>query len=442
MLTPKSWFVGVNNNVKIFSQSRAASFTRDSLSNRDDLATSKLILQPFLKSGNNGEVIFNNSNANDVDITTKRLVVEMGQDTYRFKTYVAIDITGSHRIVQIDNPHGEIVFNLSLHKSNDGFQIDGLSDQIPNAITINLSDEQLAFLVATMWIGSMINRDYRGIQTSGMPTETQASGYCHRYPDDGVFQISHDLECTWPKFLGGDNFITKDGRLYLYVWCGWEVREIEIRALDCCKRHDIALWCAENNWEILAADEAVIACFVGKAIEQGYGQIGGWCGIFAGGYLQLTAEIASMWALFSILGLLANFTYPGELIGYRGKNRDSCLCRGDVPTIMCGRDPERCNSFVCGSERYFTACCKTQSGSIEKRDNSKRCCEENIENIPECPCAQCCWKFLPNNRGIEEWQPWSPIGDLSKCCAGTPGPRGTRPPARPSGKFTKVCLDV
>ncbi len=191
---------------------------------------------------------------------------------------------------------------------------------------------------------------------------------------NGTKCIEHDLFCSdlpiGLKF--NNNHTTKTW----YVPC---VGEIEIDVSDCCRDHDIDLWCAPTQDWASWANVVVIACITNKISfdsQYRYSEANWWCkfkrailNLFSDIVGVLLSVIAVVWELvgevvraalkvvdYVIQGLsIGNLSIPEswydgltnafafmnpKRVGYdkdnAGINLDSCLCGGSRPTSECG----------------------------------------------------------------------------------------------------------
>jgi hypothetical protein len=156
--------------------------------------------------------------------------------------------------------------------------------------------------------------------------------------------FTHDLKCTFSPL------ITRDGRLYIYLPCstvfGWlrklfgseETVGIEINVLDCCKKHDIDLWCSHNRTgDALFADQDVVDCVAISILEQSIHKMPPGCLILDYILFGLLDAIG-LSILYIVAKLIAEFTgyFHAEcILNLDRRNDNSCLCGGNQPTVMC-----------------------------------------------------------------------------------------------------------
>jgi len=390
------------------------------------------------------------SNADDikVDESSATRLIKLGEDEgvtidkvqTRDKAGVVYRLRAPDQLYSID-----LFFNLSdgtLQLYSKEVVVATFPEEASHAIGVMLASLLLSLV-------SIMSKRKQSAGSKSKGEEVQKDGDCLRDPRDGTYLSGHDIQCNLP--LKG--VVTSDGRFYMYVYCLWHVERIEINALDCCKEHDIAMFCAENDWGAVAADLAVVACFTGKIIDQSLGKLNPWCGVFMGGYAQLLVQIAAGFILGALLSFVAFLGHDNDLIGYGGRNRDSCLCGGSVPTKACN-DPclDLCKragkKANCGDCKW--ACDYDKETGIARDykllppKNGKPCCPGTEDrclprpSLPlkqNCPdrakeCYDCKWvcegcsKYDPKfclNPGV--YTPVLEKADDVDCCKGTPRPQ-------------------
>lgn len=305
---------------------------------------------------------------------------------------------------------------------------------IENGLTIALpfhfSNSQLCFAMSTMWVtrakfvemyaryevsrGSDPNLDGRTKGKGG--DRTQGTSKCD--PKENVHYMSHDLECTIPDavvfFLAaGGIAIPPSGKFNVFVpTLGMEPVDVS----DCCKEHDIALWCSNYRHHVdlstktaFEADISVIACF--------FSQI--YVAFTRGGFFEDIVNIA--WFLIfdgwlvnvALFGsILTPLSHDDEFLNLDHRNDDSCLCSGSNPTVFCDnpcRDlckeydkKQNCTSrctYDCRYDSHGRALPESQRRLINETDQP--CCPTDIQPCkkPE-PCAtqncnDCRWYCQP-----------------------------------------------
>ncbi len=197
-------------------------------------------------------------------------------------------------------------------------------------------------------------------------------------PNENGFQITHGLYCNLPQ-LFNETTVTSDGRMYLTSICGSNFK-LEFNIKDCCKQHDIDLWCAtsRSNADIFSmskiddyliriiqliaspmsligiedltiiaaeilnktakgADYKVVFCALEKALDA-IRRINWWDCWIIGGLIDtvsllIQTTVAMVGAL--ILTKETHLFHDKCLLGLGGRNKDSCLCGGDKKTECC-----------------------------------------------------------------------------------------------------------
>ncbi len=193
--------------------------------------------------------------------------------------------------------------------------------------------------------------------------------------------ITHDLVCSNISFLGLNliSFTQNQTSVQQQVPC---LGEINVNVEDCCKQHDVSIWCSQTENDLAAANLAVIACITAKVIaarQEAFWSIKWTWGTFlckltnsvvelfsdivdvAGGVLlEILTALADLVgeALATVLGLLSLGQVPQSLLqsilgtseailspdlwDYDGSHAQSCLCRGTVPTTQCSEQSLEC----------------------------------------------------------------------------------------------------
>jgi len=321
------------------------------------------------------------SNARDIPVieTSARKLIEVGED--RIVHVDQVDTAdGSGVIVRLnDTKQGN---SVQLYFRRRGALLELMSN---NSVVAEIPSDGLpiaALLLVSAYISANISITKRKQTSSRSKSgeETQEDNNCPRDPNGGSFSFGHDLVCTFPV----EGIVTADGRIYMYVFCLFSVERIEINALDCCKKHDIGLWCSESNLQAAGADELVLACFTGAIIQQTLSKLSPACGFFIGGYVQVLALAVGLYVVLAVLvAWWVNLLHGETLIGYGGRNRDSCLCGGKVPTHFCNN---RCRDAcaVAGKESECGNCSwacdydietgKARGYKLLPPKNGKPCC--------------------------------------------------------------------
>ena len=280
---------------------------------------------------------------------------------------------------------------------------------------------------------------------------------CSENPDRGDFYyFPHDYECTFPPIVKQLLQIYADeGRyrncfarhIYFSLPCTGIMR---INVSDCCKRHDIALWCAKDIPQAIAADTEVITCIIGGIFNYAMSTgISGLCGFIDPPFL--IANLAARLVAGLSGALLAWTAHDPKMFG-EGKFKDSCLCSPNgKPTFSCDQPcVNMCD--VTGSKQTCTRCkyeCKyDEYGRLIRRnfvkdDERLPCCENTnyYDNVkkedcikePPCPftrCYTCSYKCLSctnwagkhicNDKRAKYKIVLDRVEHLP-CCFGTPG---------------------
>jgi hypothetical protein len=186
--------------------------------------------------------------------------------------------------------------------------------------------------------------------------------------------ITHDLVCTDINLgIGKIVFHNGGSTLPRYVPC---VGEINVDVLDCCKQHDVNMWCATDPFSLAIANANVVACITSKinsAESSAYSGANFWCQLvqfFKGilddllgaiselitvivhligdvlvvalGVINALIEAGTLGALkiipdswYSTILQVFGFVLSPDLTNFDGRNSDSCLCGGNVPTTIC-----------------------------------------------------------------------------------------------------------
>ncbi len=252
-------------------------------------------------------------------------------------------------------------------------------------------------------------------------------------PPTNTLCITHDLICSQDlepllTFTQNGTSVTR------YVPC---VGEVNINILDCCKQHDVSLWCASSTLEAGAANAAVIQCIASKIIsatQDAYGQSNDWwCKlkkVFVGiwdGIVAIAAELIN--AIVAIIGealALAleivtdglapqdwidwlqgtgGFVVSPVLLNLDGQNSQSCLCGGTVPTTQCSQQSLDANGNLPDGSPGINPC----------RD----VCKE-MGKAEDCyPCGWVCDYDDAGNLTGNHFDTGMDNADQGNCCPGT-----------------------
>ncbi|MFI5200891.1 MAG: hypothetical protein ACHQNE_00705 [Candidatus Kapaibacterium sp.] len=242
--------------------------------------------------------------------------------------------------------------------------------------------------------------------------------------------ITHDLLCSdnlAMSFTHGGTSVSR------FVPC---VGSIDVNVLNCCKQHDVSLWCSQSEADLTAANAAVIGCILQDvlgATQDAYANSDNWwCKVFSsildiittifdiaeGALYELinvlvavvgdigaalmelvTLGLLSQTDLNNILGFGGNL-YDQDLWDPYGQHQQSCLCGGTVPT---------------------TQCIKYSDGTFGY-DNCRDVCKEmgKAENCYQCNyyCVYQDGKPLPN-KSLDLGPLDSSGNPKQPCCPGT-----------------------
>lgn len=244
--------------------------------------------------------------------------------------------------------------------------------------------------------------------------------------------ITHDLVCSNISFLGLNliSFTQNQTSVQQQVPC---LGEINVNVEDCCKQHDVSIWCSQTENDLAAANLAVIACITAKVIaarQEAFWSIKWTWGTFlckltnsvvelfsdivdvAGGVLlEILTALADLVgeALATVLGLLSLGQVPQSLLqsilgtseailspdlwDYDGSHAQSCLCRGTVPTTQCSEQSLDANGNLPDGSPGINPCrdvCK-EMGKAENCFNCGWICNDLGQPIwTEAPTGQSC----------------------------------------------------
>ncbi|MEI8133510.1 MAG: hypothetical protein WCH46_00365 [bacterium] len=324
--------------------------------------------------------------------------------------------------------------------------------------------------------------------------------------------INHDMVCTNEPFLKTMGIVFDNGStIERNVVC---YGALNIDVLDCCKQHDIGFWCAKSILEASLANFSVIGCITNKvnaAETMAYSGGNLLCKIanffksvwdtIKGVVSELVETLATLigellyvvsvgideliyaLSLFSIkipgswFDLL-NQTFSGvadSLANFDGRNSDSCLCGGRVPTTICssqgtgtkdecrdiciemGYREEGCYpcSWKCTYDakgnptgRVFDRspnvgmpCCPGTESSYLIPDylGNRGCSHANDLRFEPCPsCQTCDWNCVqasPSSFGT--WKRDAPKADgAPNCCYSAPSGNIDEPCCQPDCKWS------
>ena len=261
---------------------------------------------------------------------------------------------GMHLLVT--NNLGKVDVKLVLLKNNSEnvFETE-TTIGVPILIPIDYSISQLCFIASSLWLirskfaefeavsyNRSVERSINSIKVASTKRgNTTQNESCES--ENGLHYVSHDLECTVPDiaadmllFVGV--VIPRDGKFEVWVPTLGR-RPVDVQ--DCCKKHDVALWCARSRFydenrpslpHAQLADVQVVACILGKLYD-----------VFAsGGYLEDVANIAWFLLTYSYTAVLIHLGscysaayHDASLLDLNGLHSQSCLCGGTEPTVQC-----------------------------------------------------------------------------------------------------------
>jgi hypothetical protein len=267
---------------------------------------------------------------------------------------------------------------------------------------------------------------------SGLPSieATMAAASKQTSASTQTLCINHDLKCSDNAIM---SFTSHGTSVRRHVPC---VGDVDINVLDCCKQHDVSLWCAGSALEAANANAAVVDCIASMIIaatQRSYDQsndwwcklkkffVGVWDGIVAlateliaeivaviGEALTIALEIVTLgfapqdW--IDWLQSRGSFVLSPELMNLHGEHSKSCLCGGTIPTTICS------GQLIDG--RYELNPCRDVCKEMGKAES----------------CYPCGWncKYGDDGKLIGTFYDPGPKLDESECCPGTT--RSCNPP--------------
>jgi hypothetical protein len=272
-----------------------------------------------------------------------------------FAVYSEFDERKEHIVVAVKNHSGATEFITEVSVRNDFDYRGHVTDDSREAMRLGA-----ALSIASVFVGarflfetrkSMLLKESASSGKQGDSSQSAKRQPCIGHDKvprdcgrlaDGTYRMPHDLVCT--------AFIPVDGKFKVRLNGLLCRQDITVELFDCCVKHDIALWCAENDLQAMAADQAVVACVNSEIMSQMISKAQGpFCVLAALVSSVVTALISQIVA--AIGALFVWYCHDRNLIGYNGRNKDSCLCGGNAPTRLCSGD--RCVD-VC-QRRYSTS---------------------------------------------------------------------------------------
>ncbi|MBX7154575.1 MAG: hypothetical protein U0Y96_13905 [Candidatus Kapaibacterium sp.] len=286
---------------------------------------------------------------------------------------------------------------------------------------------ELNTLIFTAWLGvAFLEEKYKAKQTH---STTKSKGNTLQ---SGKNCVTHDLKCSNMGIVG----IFPDGGWKLWFPC---VGTFMANVSDCCKKHDIAMWCSKNEWDRIAADASVVQCVTEKVIDAATSAMPNWCKVF--GSTAAVILFFSFSIRFQIIFFLFGIGYPPYLLNYDGRNSNSCLCGGTEPTVQCDdqcRDlciemNKRQDCFPCGWKCIYDDNFRPIRVEYISAPDGQNCCPRGTrdcagtaeEALRSCPqkCSHCYTECGVDPQGIRGYHrylvnPGKRYG--LPCCVGTP----------------------
>ncbi|MBX7156612.1 MAG: hypothetical protein K1X91_16770 [Bacteriodetes bacterium] len=265
---------------------------------------------------------------------------------------------------------------------------------LPDLFTLN-------FTFALYWLSMLVIAGKHEVGKKGNKLQT-----------DTPPCFSHDFKCTTPggNFLNslgltGSAFANDGKEIKLWFPCSGT---INIDVSECCKNHDIALWCSTNAVQVMWHDLNVIACFVSKVAIEGAKKIKVLCGIIID---------YSVLAFYVSIGLRARYAalfswiFEDKLWDHEGSHQKSCLCGGTMPTTFCPGSGSSCVD-LCAERGKKADCYKCKWKCIYDDVTGKVVrVEPDVDKyLPCCPGTD-----IQNNDVIKECNLDSPEVALTKC---------------------------
>jgi len=372
-----------------------------------------------------------------------------------YDVYSELDANMENLVVAVQNRRGSIEFITEVSIRDDIDYRGLLSEEVLEAMRLGSALSVMSVFVGAKFLfetrkSMLLKEPVAGKKSSDTlqnakripcPDYNKAPSNCGRLAD-GTYRMSHDLVCSM--------FIPKDGKYPVEIRGPFCNRNVTIELFDCCVKHDIALWCAENDPQAMLADQAVVACVSSGIYTQTISKAPGFfCVLYAltaGAIAALTQQVLGM-----IGALFAWYCHGRILIGYKGRNRDSCLCGGTAPTRLCSGD--RCEDVCkrkipndrrgttygreqdcsqCSVECHYDADTGVASGwkHINKTP-TKPCCISTEEDRltrdrnlrKDCPdrCSFCEWQCIEDrNKDGTRWRRWYHFHEFKAypCCGG------------------------
>jgi hypothetical protein len=361
-------------------------------------------------------------------------------------TSEGITLVASHRITDSGTIEAEL-FDTTKNRQLLFLAIDGNVQQqgktihaaFPSADEIRTGGKDAATQVNMgLWVLYALFVKYlttnKKIQqpTSGKGTASKNKG--GRVLGLGGCCINHDMICSDP--FANEVYVN-------FFGC-----DFTASVLDCCKQHDVDLWCGASDTNIvtmtaylLSINAKFAACIIAKLVYAAAEQLPWYCGGVVGG-LIIGFVIGLFVSAVAFLGTLGGgiYHYKDEFFPGDGRHNHCCLCGGDTPTAFCGKNPSDCRDMCkeMGMKQKCFNChwkCNYNKGKFVgvswMSDNKLPCCT-GTQQVPcsrdektassMCPtCYVCGWGCLYN----ENNKKWELVAQTQNedgllCCNGTP----------------------
>lgn len=375
--------------------------------------------------------------------------------------------TESVHVVAMNNLGGRDI-DLHFRKNRDDtVWVSTLENKIDVTLPIGFTESDLIFSMVTLWLMKMqFAKTAMSVRVNSKisPKENDLrkkageleQGISSCSPKDGVHRVSHDLLCTIPyelaALLGGVSIaIPLDGKFGVWVpTLGVEMVDV----LECCRSHDIALWCSHtrsstSERSARSADFDVVGCILSKLYDaftrgdffEDFINVPYFVGVY--GWVLAIAAIGSQ---------VSNIWHSEGLLNLDHRNDGSCLCDGKNPTVACnepcrdlcrefGKYPKcgkcywGCNydvntgravGLVFKSDRSGLPCCTEMAYGCLKPLPLEKQCPDREKGCYDCSyvCKKCFpyhFKFCPNP-GVGKIE--LDAAENMPCCKGTPRPYG------------------
>ncbi|MBL7997533.1 MAG: hypothetical protein JNL32_02730 [Candidatus Kapabacteria bacterium] len=374
----------------------------------------------------------------------------------------------------IFDKHGSLYLGAFFESSGNNWVLHQATNTDDILLGKDVPHEVISMIISTLWLANQIvfgrieyrersneyynySSDIKHHSSYEFISTTSSSPYksipksptLQHHDRDRPMCISHNLRCSLPG--KGQDLITRDGRMYLWSTCSGS---IEINVLECCKQHDVDLWCSESRslisdpfqdinfkkiFDFLlalgagsvggslaspflvrylrsllgryigtdgllsaefahktarAADFKVVDCVYRSVIDQAYGKVKSYC---PWDYVIVSEQILLGSNIADIITLGAWALHDKSLLGLDGRNRESCLCGGSRPTTRCNPDnPDNLRDRVDG---VLPEPCRDLCAEFGKKADCYNCkwrCEynpwtERTSVVPDThPTLPCC----------------------------------------------------